>query len=60
MEIVKPEKTSFFIKSDLSIGSLMGSQMSQYASLVAMAQKTKHKILLIKDLLDFNRDGCIL
>ena len=55
MEIVKPEKTSFFIKSDLSIGSLMGSQMSQYASLVAMAQKTKHKILLIKDLLDFNR-----
>lgn len=51
---------SFLTKSDLSIGSQMGAQMSQYASLFSIAQKTNHKISLIKKFLSIGREVKIL
>lgn len=50
----------FLTKSDLSIGSQLGSQMSQYASLFSIAQKTNHKISLIKKFLSLDREVKIL
>ena len=45
----------FLTKSDISIGSQLGSQMSQYASLFSLSQKTKHSIVFNKEDLNIGR-----
>ena len=50
----------FLTKSDISIGSQLGSQMSQYASLFSLSQKTKHSIVFNKEDLNIGRGIKIL
>lgn len=52
---IETNTMNFLTKTDLSLGSQMGSQMSQYASLLSISQETKHKIVLFKNLLNVGR-----
>jgi hypothetical protein len=46
---------SFITKTDLSLGPQLGSQMGQYASLFSLSKKTKHNIVLFKELFNLHR-----
>lgn len=50
----------FLTKSDISIGSQMGSQMSQYASLLSISKETNHKIIFFNNSLNIGRGIKIL
>lgn len=51
---------SFLTKTDISIGSQLGSQMSQYASLFSISQKTKHEIMFNEENLNLGKGIKIL
>ena len=46
----------FLTKSDISIGSQMGSQMSQYASLLSISKETNHKIIFFNNSLNIEEE----